>query len=397
MRTILACALLAMSAIAAAPYSGELIFPLEKWHNHSSSIAELPNGDLLVCWFHGSGERNADDVLLRGARWNHATGAWSAPFLMADTPGFPDTNPVLFLDARKRLFLFWPLIIAHRWETALMKYRISTDYQQPSGPPHWEFQDNIVLIPKNIEAKTKELATKAAAGTGPLAQRATQLITRLFVAWSNGAHSSDEYFSRLGWFTRTHPLQLPSGRILVPMYSDGFSYGIMAISDDDGYTWFASEPIVGVGCIQPSVVRRKDGALVAYLRDNGPPPKRAQISLSQDDGVTWTQARDTDIPNPGTSLEVIRLRNGDWLMVYNDIEQGRYSLAAAVSDDEGATWKWKRHLDGRPSAASANAFHYPSVIQAADGSLHVTYSYFVSGGKTIKHARFIEDWVKAGD
>ena len=32
-----------------------------------------------------------------------------------------------------------------------MKYRISTDYQQPSGPPKWEFQDNIVLIPKDID------------------------------------------------------------------------------------------------------------------------------------------------------------------------------------------------------------------------------------------------------
>ena len=39
----------------------------------------------------------------------------------------------------------------------------------------------------------------------------------------------------MGWFTRTHPLELPSGRILVPMYSDGYSYGIMAISDDRGY------------------------------------------------------------------------------------------------------------------------------------------------------------------
>ncbi len=56
---------------APASYSAELIFPLEKWHNHSSSVVELPNGDLLVVWFHGSGERTADDVLIRGARWNH--------------------------------------------------------------------------------------------------------------------------------------------------------------------------------------------------------------------------------------------------------------------------------------------------------------------------------------
>jgi predicted neuraminidase len=201
----------------------------------------------------------------------------------------------------------------------------------------------------------------------------------------------------MGWFTRTHPLELPSGRILVPMYSDGFSFGIMAISDDHGYNWTASEPIVGWGSIQPSVVRKNDGTLVAYLRDNGPPPKRAHISFSTDDGVTWTPARDTDIPNPGVSLEAVRLRNGDWIMVFNDIESGRYSLAAAISSDEGASWKWKRHLDGDPAHAGRNQYHYPSVIQAKDGSIHVTYSYFVPEGKSIKHVRFNEDWVKAGD
>src|SRR3954465_3562277 len=83
--------LLASCAWAAPQYSSELIFPLEKWHNHSSSIVELPNGDLLVCWFHGSGERTADDVLIRAARWNHSTARWSEPFTLADTPGFPET------------------------------------------------------------------------------------------------------------------------------------------------------------------------------------------------------------------------------------------------------------------------------------------------------------------
>ncbi len=46
----------------------ELIFPLEHWHNHGSCIVEAPNGDLLVCWFNGSGERKADDVKIEGAR-----------------------------------------------------------------------------------------------------------------------------------------------------------------------------------------------------------------------------------------------------------------------------------------------------------------------------------------
>ena len=383
-----AVTLLAASCAFAAPqFSGELIFPLEHWHNHSSSIVEAPNGDMLACWYHGSGERTADDVLIQASRWNKSTGKWTQPFTLADTPGFPETNPVLFIDSRQRLFFLWPLIIAHKWETALMKYRISTDYQQPSGPPRWEHQDNIVLIPKNIAERTKEVLGKVAAGTGREADYARRMIE----------HAQDEYFSRMGWFTRTHPLQLPSGRILVPMYSDGFSFGIMAISDDGGYTWTGSEPIIGYGGVQPSVVRKNDGTLVAYLRDNGPPPKRAQISYSKDDGVSWTPAVDTDIPNPGTSLEVIRLNNGDWIMLFNDIERGRHSLAAAISENEGATWKWTRHLDGKPGQAGPTQYHYPSVIQARDGSIHVTYSYFVPEGKSIKHVRFNEDWVKAGD
>jgi len=380
--------LCAVSCLLAAPqYTGELIFPLEHWHNHSSSIVELPNGNLLVCWFHGSGERTADDVLIRAARWSKSTGKWSEPFTLADTPGFPETNPTMFIDSKQRLMFFWPLIIAHKWETALMKYRISSDYQQESGPPKWEHQDNIVLIPKNLAQRTKEVLGKDAAGTGRQAEYAARMID----------HSEDEYFSRMGWFTRTHPLQLPSGRILVPMYSDGFSFGIMAISDDGGYNWTGSEPIISYGGVQPSVVRKNDGTLVAYLRDNGPPPKRAMISYSKDDGVSWTPAADTDIPNPGTSLEAVRLRSGEWIMAFNDIERGRYSLAVAISDDEGVTWKWKRHLDGDSTQNSTNQYHYPSVIQAKDGFIHITYSYFVPEGKSIKHTHFNEDWVKSGD
>src|SRR6478735_4228186 len=128
---VVACVIASAVMGPAQPqYSSELIFPLESWHNHSSSIVETPKGDLLVCWFHGSGERTADDVLIRAARWNREKGRGGAPFTLADTPAFPEANPVLFVDWRERLFFFWPLIIAHRWETALLKYRVSTDYQQ---------------------------------------------------------------------------------------------------------------------------------------------------------------------------------------------------------------------------------------------------------------------------
>lgn len=377
---------------AEAPFhKSEFIFPLEKWHNHSSSIVELPNGDLFVCWFHGSGERTADDVLIQAARWDHRQDRWSTPFTIADTPRFPDTNPVFFLDPSKKLWLFWPTILANTWESALMNYRVSSDYSNP-GPPRWSEEGNILLIPRNLAERTKEVMGKDAGE-----DRRGLYVSKLI------AMAGDKLSSRLGWFTRTHPLVLPSGRILLPLYSDGFSFSLIAISDDGGQNWNASEPIVGYGNIQPSLVRQKDGVIVAFMRDNGPPPKRVHRSISKDEGVTWSPAHDTAIPNPGTSLEAIALRSGAWLMVYNDLESKRNSLAVSLSDDEGVTWKWTRHLERDPQPEKPGSFHYPSVIQAKDGAIHVTYSYFINNPaegapkKAIKHARFNEAWVKQGD
>jgi len=119
------------------------------------------------------------------------------------------------------------------------------------------------------------------------------------------------------------------------------------------------------------------------------------MSTSKDNGMSWTPAQDSMLPNPGTSLEAIVLRDGNWIIVYNDLESGRYSLAISMSEDEGTTWRWTRHLDRQEKYR----FHYPSVIQAQDGSVHVTYSYFAPGPdgkelKSIKHVRFQPGWVK---
>ena len=138
---------------AAAPHpddqpfhTSEMIFPLEHWHNHSSMVVELPNGDLLTCWFHGSGERTADDVEVRGARLKKGSRTWSQPFLMADTPGYPDTNATMFLDPQKRLWLMWPTILANEWHTALMKYKVSSSYAGP-GAPKWETSEVLHVTP----------------------------------------------------------------------------------------------------------------------------------------------------------------------------------------------------------------------------------------------------------
>ena len=65
--------LLVIAATGAPVFETDPIFPLQSKHVHGSSIVECPNGDLLACWFHGSGERSANDVQVQGARKRSAT------------------------------------------------------------------------------------------------------------------------------------------------------------------------------------------------------------------------------------------------------------------------------------------------------------------------------------
>lgn len=397
---------LAAALVAAAPPTGrpfpasELLFPLEHWHNHASMVVELPGGDLLACWFHGSGERTADDVAVLGARLRKGQARWSAPFVMADTPGYPDTNPTMFVDPQRRLWLLWPTILANEWHTALMNYRISSDYRA-DGAPRWSVSEVLHVTPGDEFSRTVDADADRLLGSGSVDDRIRAYLQQ------RKSRAADKLSRRLGWMTRAHPYVLDGRRLIVPLYSDGFSFSLMAISDDWGATWKASAPIVGPGNIQPSLARTKDGALVAYMRDNGPAPKRLMISRSTDRGETWTPPEDTPLPNPGSGAEVLALRDGRWVLVYNDLESGRYSLAVSMSEDEGRTWKWTRHLerDWSDDPRQRGEYHYPSVIQAADGTLHVTYSYFAPPAsvnpdaqgrlprKSIKHSHFDEAWI----
>ncbi len=218
------------SAQAEEPFhEAQLIFPLEGWHNHSSSIVEMPGGGFFAVWFNGSGERTADDVWIQSARLLPGASEWTERYVIADQPFFPDTNCTLFIDQRKRLWLIWPTIVANEWHTALLNYGISSDYQQIGGRPHWQ-KTGVLLLNHNLDRFSRKvrkvIAPLLEEAEGADAKKLELLIER----------GEDKYFSRMGWMTRTHPIQLPSGRILVPLYSDGYSFSVIAISDDDGET-----------------------------------------------------------------------------------------------------------------------------------------------------------------
>lgn len=367
-------------------FRSEYIFPSQDLHVHSSSIVELPGGDLIACWFEGSGERTANDVVVKGSRLNKGASDWSRTFILADTPGHPDCNPVLFIDNVDRLHLFWIVVQANRWETSILKSRVSSNYEK-GGAPDWEWQDVILLKPGEDFAETIKNGFHESNTPGLAWAEYAPQYERMIVDAAR-----DPKKRETGWMTRTHPLQLPDGRILLPLYSDGYNLSLIAISEDNGQSWRPGLPIVGRGNVQPSLVLKKNGDLVAFMRDNGDQPGRVIKSISKNNGFDWSIAEDTYIPNPGTSVEAISLENGDWIMVYNDIENGRHSLAVSLSDDEGETWRWTHHLE--KMGPGEGSFSYPSVIQAKDGLIHVTYSFHMDEKKTIKHVAFSAEWVK---
>ena len=393
--TALTLALPAVREVEKPFHTSELIFPLEHWHNHGSCIVEAPNGDLIVCWFHGSGERQADDVKVEGARLRKGAREWSARFTMADTPDYPDTNCCMFVDPRGRLWLMWPTILANQWESALMKYRIASDYAA-DGPPKWEISEVMHVTPgPEFDAAVTNYVKSAKVNLDKLAAMASLRL-----------QGEGKLTRRLGWFTRAHPFVLDGKRLIVPLYSDGFSFSLMNISDDWGATWKTSAPLIGGGNIQPSLVKRKDGSLYALMRDNGPPPKRLHQAESRDRGETWSAVTESALANPGSGAEIISLRDGRWILISNDLEEGRYRLCVQLSDDEGKSWKWRRILE--LAGDKSVRFHYPSLIQAKDGTLHASYSIHFEKNykkdaedrplaKAIKHAHFNVEWLIAGD
>jgi len=415
----------------------ENIFPFQSQHCHGSTIVELPNKDLLTAWFQGSGERTSDDVVIKGSRYNHKKRRWDEPFIMADVPDFPDINPVLFIDGESRLWLVWYTVMAYQWESSLLKYLISENYMQDSGAPEWIWQDMIHVKPDGStpdgigrnDQFVKTLIRKYdeyfqyLESTGQINENGSGAISR--ERWesalsrylnrakgtnliSNGIDIDETgekvrtqlgypLMRRIGWQSRNKPLFIGK-RMLLPLYSDGFDFSLVAITDNFGKNWQFSEPIVGAGPVQPTFALCKDSSIVAYMRDNGPPPQRLMKSISKDKGETWSTVEDSDIPNPGTAADIVVLKSGNWIIVHNDIEEGRHRLSVWLSQDEGKTWPYRKIIiNGTPGSDVRG--HYPAIIQGADGIIHISFTNQVAGPegqpavKNIAHAFFPEKWL----
>ena len=136
---------------------------------------------------------------------------------------------------------------------------------------------------------------------------------------------------------------------------------MFAFTENAGKTWEFSRPLTQFG-IQPSLVQKTNGDLVAYMRFS----PMTKCAISSDNGMTWAEVP-FDIPNSGSSVAALRLNSGNWILAVNDTTQGRHQLSLYFSQDEGEYLDTKaiswNDLIRRQGSKTAG---YPTLIQADD-------------------------------
>lgn len=129
-----------------------------------------------------------------------------------------------------------------------------------------------------------------------------------------------------------------------------------------------------IDCIQPSLLKLKDGRLQVLMRTrNG----KLATSFSSDNGDTWTAVTLTDVPNNQSGTDAVTLRDGRHVLIYNDFETlpgtkkgPRTPVSIALSDD-GTHWRHVLTLEDSP----ISQYSYPAIIEGKDGTLHCLYTW----------------------
>lgn len=300
-------------------------------YNHAASLVELPDGELLVAWGAGSRELASDTVILL-SRLSPDSKEWSKPVVVSDRPDKADANPVLFVDKKKKLWLFHVEMFGPTFCLGKVVVQTSADAGHTWTPARPALKAMCVMV-------------------------------------------------------RNKPIITRSGRWVLPGYVEGVYQSQFWLSDDHGASWTATPPLLTTrdNNLQPTVVELKDGTLLSLMRSGGEAHQTWE-GRSSDGGKTWSLKQRPDLPNPGSGIDMTRLSTGELVLAYNPNPDDRRPLSVAWSDDEGRSWSPPRNITDDPVKVS-----YPSIIQSRDGLIHVAYSHQLDH---IEHAFFNRAWLR---
>jgi hypothetical protein len=199
--------------------------------------------------------------------------------------------------------------------------------------------------------------------------------------------------------------QLRSGRLVVPFAAwrggvptappTGPNVTTTIYSDDNGQTWsqspakltapcYANYNGANYGACEPTILELKDGRVWMLIRTQ---TGRLYESFSKD-GVEWSEAKPTQFCSSDSPADLVRLPDGRIALSWNNCEntsrindQGVYTnrdaLHAAISDDEGKTWRGYREIcrdplrNDPPPKRGDRGTSYPYGTACRDGTILV--------------------------
>lgn len=190
---------------------------------------------------------------------------------------------------------------------------------------------------------------------------------------------------------------LSTGRILHPLHhkvevSPERIGTRVAYSDDHGRTWklaprflvmkevipgSAADKAKRYGFWEASIAERADGSLIMIGRTY---TGWLCYTISTDRGLTWSELKMTELMSGAAPGRIERVPgSGDLLVVWNSccldpvnfMLGPRVTLSAAVSQDGGMTWKWRREIESITNSRGPGV-EYPA-INIWGGKVYVTY------------------------
>lgn len=318
-------------------------------------LERAANGRLWAIWYAGGADEPSEGpgnyVVLVTSGDDGKT--WSKPKLIIDPPGpVRAYDPCLWHDPQGRLWLFWAQSYQW-WDGRSGVWAIVTKNsgdEQPTWSAPRRIADGILMNKPAVLANGAWLLP-----TAIWAQKASNR--------TDPAHS--------------HDLGAQSG-------------ANVTVSRDNGGTFsFLGQALVPKRVFdEHMLIERHDGSLWMLVRA----AYGMGESFSQDGGRTWSEGRQSAIPNVNSRFFIRRLRSGKLLLVTHNPpdHKTRSHLIAHLSTDDGRTWQGGLMIDERAGVS------YPDGAQAPDGRIYVIYDYNRTRDKQILMATFTEEDVAQG-
>jgi len=313
---------------------------------HAGTITRLHDGRLLAAWFAGARE-GASDVQILMSSLTPGASEWSMPTSIVTRQQTADEldryiaklgNPILFVDSRQRVWLFYVTVSMGGWSGS----SITLKYSDDDGAT-WTAAERLVTSP----------------------------------------------FLNISTLVKGCPIECESGHLLLPVYHEFIrKFGEAIVISPEGHLVSKIRLTADQGAIQPWIVPIDRQASVAFYRQSE--HQKKQVLMNHMDNVFNSDCgsiESTDVPNPDAAIAVIRRANGQYLMACNPVESGRHKLSLATSKD-GLQWKIIRDVEVSDPPAE---FSYPYLIQGARGEYHLVYTW---NRTQMRYLAFDERWLE---